>query len=563
MTETGTGGHVQEKVIWLHIGANKTGTTALQSYCSIHEATLLERGIFYPRSGRAGVAHHRLGWAFNALGPTVAPAGILQALFEEIDASPAGDVLLSSETFFIKAQVEELASALAGRDVRIVVFLRRQDDWYEMMYKQFVKQPEFRVDTPIGETSAMRLLDSSLDYEAWIGRWADAFGRDRIVCRPYGTQGHGGIDSISALFDLIGKPELASLERPTDAGAVNRSIMEPEFSAVRLSNGIGLKADDRSRLLYHFQRARKRLTAVSSGGQLLDEPERAAMKARYRPGNERLFARFGQAVADGLFPDGPAADPLETAAGAGRSRYFDTAEILSLLWAELRYDVSAFAPVDLVTANALLAECQDDPLPDARARLVVTGLPPATRADDVRAFISCAELFTGHETVVTTVLLDDPELDEALRSGGTRAVLVRDPAAMERHGEAIARESGPVIVVDYAMLPALPWASLSSGLAEEGALCLLDDGQRGAAIAFTAGGDYRRAIGKAGSAQAPDCRTLARDGKAAGLRIIEDMADGVLIDLMTSPAGDTGTARFQSALAGMLEAKDSGRGSEE
>src|SRR5687768_11764911 len=89
---------IDMKTIFLHIGSTKTGTTALQSFFSLNEARLKTAGIGYPRTGRSGVAHHKL--AEVILGRKTARRPVYRELREEIEAAPEQTFVLSSEVFF-------------------------------------------------------------------------------------------------------------------------------------------------------------------------------------------------------------------------------------------------------------------------------------------------------------------------------------------------------------------------------------------------------------------------------------------------------------------------------
>jgi len=117
-------------MIVLHIGAPKTGTTALQQFLSTNEAALRARGISYMRAGRSHIAHNPLPTAI-AQGRA---AEMLRAIMDEHDAAPDLLHVISSEIMFRIIVAQRLGPFLpAGMRgaVRVLCYLRRQDHYLE------------------------------------------------------------------------------------------------------------------------------------------------------------------------------------------------------------------------------------------------------------------------------------------------------------------------------------------------------------------------------------------------------------------------------------------------
>lgn len=59
------------KTLYVHIGLHKTGSTSLQNFLQLNEATLLAGGLYIPRSGRhqreltaPTIIHSHLSWQY-------------------------------------------------------------------------------------------------------------------------------------------------------------------------------------------------------------------------------------------------------------------------------------------------------------------------------------------------------------------------------------------------------------------------------------------------------------------------------------------------------------------
>jgi hypothetical protein len=102
-TENGSGGDTTRLVL-IHAGSHKTGTTSLQALFTTQRSALRERGILYPSTGAlpngTGIdSQTNIAWELighNAYDPAV---GTLDGLLAEVASSGCEKVLLSSEEF--------------------------------------------------------------------------------------------------------------------------------------------------------------------------------------------------------------------------------------------------------------------------------------------------------------------------------------------------------------------------------------------------------------------------------------------------------------------------------
>ena len=547
----------EEKRIWLHIGATKTGTTAFQSFCAMHADALRQAGILYPETGRAGVAHHRLAWAVNPLGPTEPTDGLYGALLREIDASAAKDILISSEVFFIRSAVPALAGLLKGRDVRIVAFLRRQDEWAELMYAQYVKQPEFRATQPIREAPEMRIIEPVLDYASWMATWAEHFGNDRMFCQPYFGSGSDRTDTIAAMFSLIGRPEIASWEIPRDAGALNRSISAPELEIVRLTNDLSLKNEDRGRLLYHFQRAGSRERVFPPGRiALLADEERAEIIGKYRDGNDRVFANWSSNAGIDLFKN-----DIRSNETSKTEQPYDLrclTDLATVLWLESRYDANSAAALDLVNANQILSESQMLDLPQQALRVYVAEVPVDEPVRQIKAYSAFVALFSGHVDVEVNVIPSTPDEAERLADAGISVAVPSSGSALDGQVEDRDHDSTGTLVIAYGDLPGLPCAAILDALQTRNPVLVIDGGAARPMLAFENREEADRALWQDTEIDGGKAPTLiqmsARMREVHGSKV-DLICPGGIISVRQHHDMASDNA-FRSSLAGLLEDRD-------
>ncbi len=235
--------------VYLHIGAPKTATSALQALLAQNAEALLASGVLYPQTCRHGDAHHVLicdlierhqGHPLPDFWYGDYPRGrAWQALREElarqVDAIHAA--VVSSELFFgqtthLDAILADIARELAGYPVRVVVYLRRQDRMYSSFYNQDVKGVRQWAEDAYSFYATHQLFQ--LDYYSLLRRWGEAFGPANILLRPYEpaqwVDGDIGRDFCAAL----GLPAL-----PAAAAESNEGLGVTRLCIKRYLNRVG------------------------------------------------------------------------------------------------------------------------------------------------------------------------------------------------------------------------------------------------------------------------------------------------------------------------------------
>ena len=197
---------MSRRPLFLHVGASKTGTSALQRGLWRSTDALAAAGVGVPLVGRP--AHVRrllqpLGWvAAQGFVEPVRPRR-LRKLARDVRAAPGDRVLISSEDLceLDHDRVERLAelSERADTELSVVLTARSWDRQLPSEYQQFLKHR----------------LDAS--YQPWLddvrhrrGRWAEHFWWRQDVA------------AIAERFAAVVGPQrvhvLVSPSRPLDAG---------------------------------------------------------------------------------------------------------------------------------------------------------------------------------------------------------------------------------------------------------------------------------------------------------------------------------------------------------
>ena len=186
--------------VYIHIGAPKTATSTLQSVFASNYDTFLKNGVLYPRNFRNGDAHHLLvcdliekyqgirmpdvWYGQRARGESWA------ALIAEIAShgSNIDSVILSSELFFgqstsIRSMLDDVVTHLHGHEVRIIAYLRRQDQLYSSFYNQDVKGVRQWSGSAYEFYQTHQIFQQ--DYHSLLAVWSEVFGSKHIIVRPF------------------------------------------------------------------------------------------------------------------------------------------------------------------------------------------------------------------------------------------------------------------------------------------------------------------------------------------------------------------------------------------
>lgn len=185
--------------VTLHIGTGKTGTTTIQHCLDASRELLADRGWLYPSSpGR--FRHTRLSlWAKtdeqleldpafhtqNTTDPAQLRRRFRRRFDREIEESGLSRVLLSDEGLYGMPDdaIARLRPFVARRaaSVRIVVYLRRQDDHLASRYQQTVKQGRVHRLSAWAATDMTR----TYDYRARLDLWQRTWRPDLFVVRRF------------------------------------------------------------------------------------------------------------------------------------------------------------------------------------------------------------------------------------------------------------------------------------------------------------------------------------------------------------------------------------------
>lgn len=234
----------------LHVGPQKTGTTAIQSALAASREVLRGHGVVYPgtrtHNGRAALAAMGRRWgSWKGAKGMEAPRAEWEALLAEV-SDVTGRAVVSSE-FFGEAPLD-IANTVVddlGRDrVHVLITLRSLAKVLPSSWQQYLKSghdfeyeqwlTDVLADPP--HSTLTKGFWRRHDHGAMVEHWVSVVGRDRVTVMVLDDQDRSRL--FSTFEDLLGV-ERGTLVRPPGDRA-NRSLSAVECEMLRQVN---LEAD--------------------------------------------------------------------------------------------------------------------------------------------------------------------------------------------------------------------------------------------------------------------------------------------------------------------------------
>ncbi|WP_102223102.1 hypothetical protein [Acidimangrovimonas sediminis] len=262
--------------LWLHIGHGKTGSSALQA------GLVRGRGFVYPQTGRSAEGDHNRLFPVD---PPIYGPQMLDRIAAARDEIGGGDGVLSSESlcFAGPAKVAQLAEVFSGADLRILYYVRRQEDLVESGFRQH-QRGRLRVARDVAKTVEDYLAThgSSFDFLKRIAPWEEVFGRERVTARLYDRKTCAG--DVCADFAAVTGFAVA------DTGArANPSLDVPLTRALMLYREV--EPDPERQMAFRAGLERIVAEIGPSPARFVDDAMRARIREMFAESNATFAAR--------------------------------------------------------------------------------------------------------------------------------------------------------------------------------------------------------------------------------------------------------------------------------
>lgn len=286
----------------LHIGSGKTGTSSIQALMNRNRARLADLGHLYPAApGRK--RHTRLGlfiqpdraldarpsWSREGFSSPEEFRTVFQRqLFAEIEKSGLSRVLFSDEALYgcqdeALRRLKQFVDPIA-RSVRLVVYLRRQDDHMVSRYQQVVKVGETR---KLAERARVLDLERTYDYYARLQTWAQLLEPTEFVVRRFERDRFVDGSLYQDFLEAVGID--ARADEMTQIKTANESLDAESVEFLRILNIFRMENETATTLPQYNRPLMPRLGEAATGPTLtmpasfLDE-----FMARWEEPNRRV-----------------------------------------------------------------------------------------------------------------------------------------------------------------------------------------------------------------------------------------------------------------------------------
>lgn len=292
---------MDKKKLFLHIGTHKTGSTVLQVYLTNNRDVLCDAGILYPDIGTpefSRFGQHLVAWSYfetpgylpvfngNSLNREELRELMLIEKIQSISASRKIDsVVLSSEEFSIlnQSEIEVLANDLAGFDVWVIIYFRRQDKYLESSYGTSVLYSGYTKNFN-DYSNNQRMI---LDYYDVTQSWERVFPQ-QVIVKSYDSPVVKS-DIVSDFLDTINidKSNLQNIPN----SILNKSISAHAIEVIRGLRLRGWSERNLSLLKDKFERVYDSYEK-NQLGCFISKNHYESIKNRYEEGNKRLMEEY-------------------------------------------------------------------------------------------------------------------------------------------------------------------------------------------------------------------------------------------------------------------------------
>ena len=285
--------------IYLHIGTHKTGSTLIQNALAAKSNDLIKENIKYlekPKFFYAGLQNLKgIDKSFIKL--------VKKEVHEAFISSGCSNLAISNEALSgdynigyenVNNIAQNLGNALKDYEVKIIIYIRRQDDFVESMYTQKIH---------IGESLTFDeyIKNINKEYYNWyniINSYAQYFGKDNIFVKIYHKKYYPKAESI--LYDFSHTIGSNSLVYYQGNKTPNRGYSRTAMEIARLVNPY-LTGKPQKKALRIFLQTNYPKDINESYGYF-DKNSRMDFYQKYLESNKRIQQEYFGSGSQELFP---------------------------------------------------------------------------------------------------------------------------------------------------------------------------------------------------------------------------------------------------------------------
>lgn len=228
-------------MLYLHIGAPKTGTNAIQRFLAAHGPRLAELGFAYAEPGRDG--RHKHDGLKAEFAATTGAGGEAFAALRALRAAQPGQHLIVSEESFYRCSADEVKRLAAGMlgegPVTVLAWVRDHAGHVVSTYGQTAKGGRSTHDF---DTFFDEYMAGPSNAEV-LSRWGDAFGWDHLRVRLFSPQALRDGDAVADFLEVLG---LTRTQFEGDGAKPAKPNASPGWESVEITRAVCAEMEKRS-----------------------------------------------------------------------------------------------------------------------------------------------------------------------------------------------------------------------------------------------------------------------------------------------------------------------------
>lgn len=294
--------------IYIHIGTHKTGTSTIQTFLINNKEALNKENIFFLGRFRKQVTKISEDRNYTKEHLTKLETKLKEKLSEisEIrDPSKTATFIISNEKLSGNKRngyknAEEVASCLNQllsifeEKAKIILYLRRQDDFLESLYAQRIYNGQtYSFDEFLDQWD-----ENSFSWERLVRSYEKVFGREQLIVKRYHKD---FLPEPSSIIQSFGKIVNSSvLKNFSGTYSTNRGF---SHSSLKLLNLVGPNLQDQELKVFKKLLRRSNPKSVFKNYTLLKPSDRKKIIERYHNGNSWVAENYFPSSNGQLFPE--------------------------------------------------------------------------------------------------------------------------------------------------------------------------------------------------------------------------------------------------------------------
>ena len=274
--------------LFLHVGIDKTGTTAIQNALFANAELLADEGFAVVESNRMREyqAKHRLRWRQRGDASWAA----LEREAKKISKSGRSAIISNESLWMEPPEVfRTFGQAFPDHEPVVVVYVREQAEHLQSraLQRQKSAAKAWNLLDPEAFAAFARRPLQHLGFDQTFAGYEHALGAGCVRVRLYDRSNLVGGDVVLDFFDALGLghrlDDVVRIDEPNQSLTVEMALVLQEL--------VEQVPDDLK--WGEVRDAARRLSAAGVGGRyFLTRAEVDEIRARFRAGNERLFERY-------------------------------------------------------------------------------------------------------------------------------------------------------------------------------------------------------------------------------------------------------------------------------